>query len=468
MQVDWIVNHHRGETMTSDVIVIGAGLAGLVAARELVRAGRSVTVVEARDRVGGRTLSTELGGQTVDLGGQWIGDQHHKLRALAGELGIATFAQYAQGKKLLDVGGKLRTFSGFLPRIGLFALGELALSLAKLERLAKRVPLEAPLDGAGDFDQLSLADWLDRNVKRRDTRDMLELAAAMIFAVEPRELSFLYFLLYVNSGAGLRRLADIKRGAQQRRFTTGAQSISTHLAAGLGDRVRLDHAVRAIEQDAASVTVHTSCGTFRGARAIVAIPPALLGQIDVEVGPQRAVLHAQMPAGSVIKCIASYPTAFWRERGYSGEAFSPRGLVRATFDDCSADSSHAALVSFVVGDTARELGKRTDAERKQLVLAELGRLHGPAATTPTAYVDKNWLGEEWSRGCYVGVLAPGTLSRVAAALRTPEGRLHFAGTETAVHHLGYLEGAIESGERAAREVIAAMRETSGIAAVRRG
>lgn len=438
-----------------NVIVVGAGFAGLVAARALVRAGATVTVLEARERVGGRTLSTELGGQVVDLGAQWIGDQHHKLRALADELGIVHFEQYAAGKKVLDRGDKLRTFSGFLPRLPIMALGELGLAMLKLERYAKRVPLESPLAAPAEWDQITVADWLDRNIRRGAARDMIELATQMIFAVEPRELSFLYFLLYINSGAGLRRLADIKRGAQERRLATGAQSVAQKLADELADRVRLGHAVRAVEQDASGVTVHTTRGPFRAERAILALPPALLAKIDFTpaVSEERTLIHTRMPAGSVIKCIAAYDRPFWREAGYSGEAFSPRGLVRATFDDCSADGSHAALVAFVVGDAARELATRPDAERRQLVLADLGRLHGAAAHTPVAYVDKNWLAEEWSSGCYVGVLAPTLLTRVAAALRRPEGRLHFAGTETAIHHVGYLEGAIESGERAAHEVL---------------
>lgn len=458
--------NHPSTGMTSDVIVVGAGLAGLVAARALVAAKSNVVVLEARDRVGGRTLSTELDGQIIDLGAQWIGDKHHKLRALAAELGIETFPQHHRGKKVLDRGDKLATFSGFLPRIGLFALAELGIVLTKLERLARQVPLESPLATRGDLDRLSLADWLDRNVKRGAARELVELFAQMVFAVEPRELSFLYFLLYVNAGAGLRRLADIRRGAQERRFTTGAQSICTRLAAPLGDRVRLDHAVRAIEQDSQGVTVHTVKGTFRAQRAILALPPGLLGRIEITpaVSKARALIHTHMSCGSVIKCVAAYPKPFWRERGYSGEAFSPRGLVRATFDDCSADGSHAALVAFVVGDAARKLAKLPEHERRQLVLAELARLHGSAAHSPTAYVDRNWLAEEWSCGCYVGVLGPGLLSRVAAGLRVPEGRLHFAGTETAVHHIGYLEGAIESGERAAREVIEATREVAKIAA----
>jgi monoamine oxidase len=448
-----------GMTITSDVLVVGAGLSGLVAARVIARAGRRVRVLEARERVGGRTLSAEAGGQIVDLGGQWIGDRHARLARLAAELGVATFPQHAAGKKLLDRGdGELRAFTGRVPRLGLFGTAELGLALWRLERLARRVrpddPLAAP--DAAALDARALADWLERRVRTRAARDLIGLATQMIFAAEPRELSFLFFLLYASSSEGLQRLAAIERGAQERRFVAGAQSICARLAAELGDRVVLERAAHAVEQDAAGVVVRTAAGAVGARRAILALPPAMLRRIAFSpaLPPARARLHAGMPMGSVIKCVASYGRPFWRDAGYSGEAFSTAGLVRATFDDCSPSGDHAALVAFVVGDAAKQLARRPEAERRAAVLAELARLHGPAAGAPVAYVDKDWTSDAWSGGCYVGVMPPGLLSAAAGALRAPCGRLHFAGTETARHHMGYLEGAIEAGERAAAEVLA--------------
>jgi monoamine oxidase len=326
--------------------------------------------------------------------------------------------------------------------------------------MAKKVPLDEPLRApdALALDALSVAKYLEENVRTRRARDMIGLATQMIFAAEPRELSMLYFLLYAHSGEGMQRLCEIQRGAQERRFTTGAQSIAQRLAEQLGSRIRLEHPIHAVTQDADAVTVHAKQGAFRARRIILALPPAMLGKIDIapELSTARTLIHTQMPMGSVVKCIVSYAKPFWREAGYSGEAFTTTGLVRATFDDCSPDGAHAALVAFVVGDRAKAFSTVPQDERRKLILAELGRLHGPAAHRPVDYIDKDWVTDPWSGGCYVGLMPPQLLTQTATALRTPHGLVHFAGTETATHHMGYIEGALESAERVVREITIAL------------
>jgi monoamine oxidase len=161
--------------------------------------------------------------------------------------------------------------------------------------------------------------------------------------------------------------------------------------------------------------------------------------------------------GSVIKCVIAYSRPFWREGGLSGEALSDAGPLRAVFDDSSHDGAHAALVGFIVGDEARTFHARSREERRVAVIEQLARLFGPDATTPVEYVDHDWIGETWSRGCYVGIMGQGTLTSYGSALRRPIDRVHFAGTETAEHWAGYFDGAIEAGERAAREVLAQTR-----------
>lgn len=279
---------------------------------------------------------------------------------------------------------------------------------------------------------------------------MLEVATQMIFAAEPRELSLLYFLLYARSSEGVQRLAEIEGGAQERRFTLGAQAICQRLADRAiqrGAKLRLSCPTRAIAQDANGVTVDgTRCDAV-----VVAIPPHLAAKLE-GMPAERAQLGAKLPMGSVIKCIASYARPFWREAGYSGEAISTTGTIRATFDDCNAAGDHAALVAFVVGDPAKRLRDIPEDRRKQLVLDELVKLHGPHAGTPVAYADKDWQADAHAGGCYVSLLAPGVLTSAACSLRASFGRVHFAGTETARHHIGYLEGAIESGQRVARDL----------------
>jgi len=396
----------------------------------------------------------------LDLGGQWIGPTQDRVARLAEELGVETFPQHHAGKKLIVRAGQVATYRGFLPKLPIADRAELVYRLVQLERLCRQVPLDEPgrARRAAEWDRMTVADWIDGNVRTRGVKDLVAIATEMVLAAEPRDLSFLYFLYYLRAGHGILKLTEIDGGAQERRFVGGAQELSIRMARGLGAALHLDTPVTAIEQDAFGVTVRTARGPVRAARAILAVPPALSAKIDLGAARSaaRAEVEARMPMGSVIKVIATYPRAFWREAGLSGESVSTDGVVRATFDDGSHDGRQAALVGFVIADAAKQWTGRPD-ERRAAVLADLAHRFGPAAAAPVEYVDQDWLAEPWSGGCYVGVLPPGVLARHAGALREPAGRVHFAGTESATEWTGYFDGAIGAGQRAAGEVLAHLR-----------
>lgn len=443
-----------------DVLVVGAGVAGLTAARRLSAAGRSVHVLEARDRVGGRTCTVPFAGGPVDLGGQWIGPGQDRVIALARELGVGTFPQHHRGRKVACLGDGRVTYRGLLPRVRLRALLELGLAMQRIDWRARKVALDAPWStgDAAAWDQRTAGAWLDELARTPEARGLLEVATQAIFAADSDALSLLYFLFYVRSGRGITALTSIRGGAQQDRLVGGVQQLSQRLADRLMGHVRLDSPVRAAAQDDHGVTVHTAAGPLRARTLVVAVPPALARGIDFApaLPPERAALHADMPMGSVVKCVVAYERPFWREQGFSGEVVLDRGPLRMLFDDCGPDGTHPALVAFAVGSAAKAFGALPEAERRAEVLRTIDRAFG-TAPPPLAYIDKDWTADPWSAGCYVGVMPPGLLTRAGEALRRPCGRIHFAGTETAVRWAGYIDGAIESGERAADEVLARLR-----------
>lgn len=443
-----------------DVVVVGAGLAGLCAARELGRAGATVRVLEARDRVGGRVLSRQLtAGSVVELGAQWIGPGQEHMAALVKELALTPFPQHCAGTKVLSVGGRRSTYKRDIPSLPLLGLLDLDRTIKKLEAMARTVPLADPGQAlrAREWDAMTVETWKRKSVLTADARALVDVAVQSIFSAEPAEVSLLHCLWVLHAGGGLMKLSTIQGGAQQTRLREGFQTVAERLAEELGGQLRLSAAVRAVVQSEDGVTVHHCRGSVRGQRVILAIPPTLAGRIEYEpaLPVARDQLTQRMPMGSVCKCVAVYERPFWRERGLSGEAVCDRGPVRIAFDDSppEGDGEHGALVAFVLADGLRELRELDVSGRRKAVISALVQLFGPQAGEPLDFIEQDWGAERWSRGCYFGLMPPGTLSRYGAALRTPCGRLHFAGTETAGRWLGYMDGAVESGLRAAREVL---------------
>jgi len=445
-----------GNASDVDVAVVGAGLSGLSAARELARRGASVAVLEARDRVGGKMHTVSIDGCAVDLGAHWVGPAQRRMLGLAAELGVAVEKQHLEGAHLLTLGDERHEFTGLVPRVSLPAAAETVLAVARVELRRRLVRAGAPWRsrGAARLDAFSLEHWM-RGLRSRSARAMFELTARTVFGAEPRELSFLYFLWYAQCAGGLPALTDFEGGAQDSHLAGGAQPVCERLGAGLGEAVRLGWPVTRIARDSGGAAVITGRrGTVRAGRAVVAVSPALAARIEFDpvLPPAREALGQRMPMGAYMKGVALYDRPWWRERGLSGLAFADRGPVQMVVDASPSAAGPGVLVAFVAGAAARDLGALEAGARRRAVLDALAAALAPEAARPAGYRDFDWLEQRWSRGGPVGLMAPGTLTALGPALREPAGPVHWAGTETATEWPGYMEGAVQAAERVAGEI----------------
>ncbi len=440
-----------------DVAVVGAGLAGLTAARELTGAGLDVQVLEARDRVGGRTLNHSVGERpedVVELGGQWVGPTQLEVMGLVEDLGLETYPTYTEGKNLFEAKlGKVKRYSGTIPMLGPLVMADYGQADLRLKRLMKNVSAEAPWDApnATELDGQTFETWIRRAARTGLAREAISMACRAVFAADPADVSLLHVLFYAASAGGWDDLLDTDGGAQQDRIVGGSQLISLRMEEQLEDRIRLSAPVRTIRTEDDGVIVEG----LRARRVIVAVPPALAGRIEYDppLPAPRDQLTQRMPMGSVIKTMSIYDEPFWREDGLSGSALSVPGPTQVIFDNTPPNGSPGVLLGFLEGREARQLVRVSEAERRDAVTGVLARVFGPKAARPSGYVEKDWSAEPYSRGCYAGVLGPNAWTSFGTSLRDPIDRIHWAGTETATRWMGYFDGAVQSGKRAAAEVL---------------
>jgi len=441
---------------TADVVVIGAGLAGLYTARLLEERAVDVVVVEAHDRVGGRTLTKTIEGARIDLGGQWIGPEQKRMIALARALEKKTFPTFSKGTKLMDLDGTVRSYKSQIPKLGIIDLLRLELALRRIDRLVASVDPFDPwaTKKAVDWERMTLEDWKVKAAGSPRVAGAIDAAVRVIFGAEAKDLSLLSFLAYVKAAGGFMPLVTIDGGAQQDRFEDGAQSLSIAMADALGDRVTLSAPVLAIRQTGERVHVVTKKGEVSARRVVCTVPPTELARIELDppLPRERKRLVDSHRMGSTTKVIAFYERAFWKEEGLSGEAVASKGPFSVVFDDTSHDDKTPALVAFVVGDEAKAWTKLDETQRHKATLDVLGHFFGARGRSPTKVVDHDWSTEPFCRGCPASTAASLGWTRQLATLRAPLDRLHFAGTETATEWNGYMEGALESAERVVREL----------------
>ncbi len=450
----------------ADVIVVGAGLAGLVATRELEAKGISVIICEARERVGGRLLNEPLpiGDQVTEVGGEWVGPTQFKIKALADELGLRRHATYDEGDNLIDWKGKAVRYKGTIPRVNPAVLADIGQAQLRFERMARSVDPAAPwkAKSAERWDRQTLGAWFARNTATAGAPMMFEIAAEMIWGAEPADISLLHALAYTSAAGSFSALIDVKGGAQEERIVEGSQAVPLRLAEQLKSQLLLESPVSRIDHHGGGVCVHAGGRELKARAVIVTIPPPLTGQIDWHplLPVNRDQLVQRMPHGAAIKCLAVYQRPFWRDDGLSGQAIDPAGPVRATYDNSPADGSCGVMLGFLVGTRARALGELEPQAREAEVLKGFVRMFGAQAAQPVAYIEQDWAKERWTRGCPVCYMPPGAMTAHGAALREPIGPIHWAGAETATRWTGYMDGAVSSGEDAANAVAAALARSA--------
>lgn len=448
---------HPDAHLERDVVVIGAGPAGLRAARTLAAAGRTVTVLEARDRVGGRTHSDHVAGAFLEIGGQWVSPDQTELLGLLDELGKSTYPRYRDGESVYRApDGQVVRYSGASFPVGDKTRDEMDRLVALLDDLAASIGPREPWahPRARELDTISFAQWLrDESPDEEACQNISMFIAGGMLTKPAHAFSALQAVLMAASAGSFTHLTD-EDFILDRRVVGGMQSVSEAMAADLD--VRTSSPVRTLRTTADRVVAVSDTVSLSARHAVVAVPPNLYSRISFEPPlPRRQhQMHQHLSLGLVIKVHAVYETPFWREDGLSGTCFGANALVQEVYDNTNHEDPRGTLVGFVSDERADALFELSPDERRRQVLGSIAEYLGPRALEPAVYYESDWASEEWTRGAYAASFDLGGLSRYGKDQTAPVGRIHWANSDIAAEGYQHVDGALRRGRAAAEEILA--------------
>jgi putrescine oxidase len=446
-------------TLDRDVAIVGAGPSGLAAATELRKAGLSVAVLEARDRVGGRTWTNTIDGASLEIGGQWVSPDQESLIALIGELGLETFDRYREGESVyISAAGERTRYSGDSFPVDETTEKEMDRLVALLDDLAAQVGPEEPWAHpmARELDTISFEQWLIRESDDAEARGNIGMFIAGGMLTKPAHaFSALQAVLMAASAGSFSHLVD-ENFILDKRVVGGMQQVSIRMAAALGDDVILDAPVRTVRWNSDGATVFADGDIeIHARRVVLAVPPNLYSRIsyDPPLPRRQHQMHQHQSLGLVIKVHAVYDTPFWREDGLSGTGFGASEIVQEVYDNTNHQDSRGTLVGFVSDAKADAMFELDEQERRARILESIAHYLGPKALEPVVYYESDWGSEEWTRGAYAASFDLGGLHRYGKDSRTPVGPIHFSCSDIAAEGYQHVDGAIRMGHRTAADIV---------------
>jgi len=448
-------------TLERNVVIIGAGPSGLTAARKLKAAGLSVAVLEARDRVGGRTWSDTIDGAFLEIGGQWISPDQEALSELVEELGLQTFPRYRDGESVY-IGSDHRAvrYSGDMFPVAESTAQEMERLIALLDELTAKTDPAAPWThpDARALDTISFSAWLREQSSDEEACNNIGLFVAGGMLTKPaHSFSTLQALLMASSAGSFSNLVD-ENFILDRRVAGGMQQVSERMAAELGEDVVLGAPVRTLRWNAEgpSVTAEADGVTVHARYAIMAVPPNLYSRVsfDPPLPRRQHQMHQHVSLGLVIKVHAVYSKPFWREAGLSGTCFGAHELVQEVYDNTNHEDSRGTLVGFVSDEKADAMFELSADERRQAILESIAGYLGKEALTPEVYYESDWGSEEWTRGAYAASYDLGGLHRYGPDQLAPVGPIHWSCSDLAAEGYQHVDGAVRMGAKTAERIIA--------------